>query len=90
MMARAMTSCTLSFQRILGSPSSVLNMRRTSSSVCAASMARPSTASGKTTLRGRLRAADGRVQAYVVESENFESIHNHSAYALIERDKLAG
>lgn len=34
--------------------------------------------------------ADGRVQAYVVESENFESIHNHSAYALIERDKLAG
>ena len=28
-----------------------------------------------------------RVGAYVVESENFESIHNHSAYALIERDK---
>ena len=26
-------------------------------------------------------------RAYVVESENFESIHNHSAYALIERDK---
>jgi GTP cyclohydrolase I len=25
----------------------------------------------------------------VVESENFESIHNHSAYALIEHDKLA-
>jgi GTP cyclohydrolase I len=25
--------------------------------------------------------------AYIVESENFESIHNHSAYALIERDK---
>jgi GTP cyclohydrolase I len=24
-----------------------------------------------------------------VESENFESIHNHSAYALIERDKDA-
>jgi GTP cyclohydrolase I len=24
-----------------------------------------------------------------VESENFESIHNHSAYALIERDKEA-
>ena len=23
----------------------------------------------------------------MVESENFESIHNHSAYALIERDK---
>ncbi|MBK9523016.1 MAG: GTP cyclohydrolase I FolE2 [Rhodocyclaceae bacterium] len=31
--------------------------------------------------------ADARVDAYVVESENFESIHNHSAYALIERDK---
>lgn len=32
---------------------------------------------------------DDRVAAYVVESENFESIHNHSAYALIERDKDA-
>jgi len=32
--------------------------------------------------------AEPRVVAYVVESENFESIHNHSAYALIERDKL--
>jgi GTP cyclohydrolase IB len=31
--------------------------------------------------------ADDRVESYVVESENFESIHNHSAYALIERDK---
>jgi GTP cyclohydrolase IB len=31
--------------------------------------------------------ADARVDAYVVESENFESIHNHSAYAVIERDK---
>jgi GTP cyclohydrolase IB len=30
---------------------------------------------------------DERVAAYVVESENFESIHNHSAYALIEHDK---
>ncbi|HEX5125884.1 MAG TPA: GTP cyclohydrolase I FolE2, partial [Rhodocyclaceae bacterium] len=30
---------------------------------------------------------DSRIDAYVVESENFESIHNHSAYALIERDK---
>jgi len=30
---------------------------------------------------------DSRVLSYVVESENFESIHNHSAYALIERDK---
>jgi GTP cyclohydrolase I len=28
-----------------------------------------------------------RVLAYTVESENFESIHNHSAYAQIERDK---
>jgi len=26
---------------------------------------------------------DSRVERYVVESENFESIHNHSAYALI-------
>jgi GTP cyclohydrolase I len=33
--------------------------------------------------------ADARVDAYIVESENFESIHNHSAYALIERDKLS-
>ena len=31
---------------------------------------------------------DDRIDAYVVESENFESIHNHSAYALIERDKV--
>jgi GTP cyclohydrolase I len=31
--------------------------------------------------------SDERFTAYVVESENFESIHNHSAYALIERDK---
>ena len=31
--------------------------------------------------------ADERICAYVVEAENFESIHNHSAYALIERDK---
>ncbi len=30
-----------------------------------------------------------RVLAYVVEAENFESIHNHSAYALIEKDKEA-
>ena len=30
---------------------------------------------------------DDRIEAYVVESENFESIHNHSAYAYIERDK---
>jgi len=31
--------------------------------------------------------ADDRIRAYTVESENFESIHNHSAYALIQRDK---
>ncbi|HEX7046878.1 MAG TPA: GTP cyclohydrolase FolE2 [Gammaproteobacteria bacterium] len=31
--------------------------------------------------------ADDRVAAYSVESENFESIHNHSAYALVEKDK---
>ena len=32
---------------------------------------------------------DPRIDSYVVESENFESIHNHSAYALIEK-KPAG
>lgn len=37
-----------------------------------------------------LVARDARIDAYVVESENFESIHNHSAYALIERDKRKG
>lgn len=30
---------------------------------------------------------DARISRYTVESENFESIHNHSAYALIETDK---
>jgi GTP cyclohydrolase I len=30
---------------------------------------------------------DERIEWYVIESENFESIHNHSAYALIESDK---
>jgi GTP cyclohydrolase I len=30
---------------------------------------------------------DERIASYVAESENFESIHNHSAYALICRDK---
>ncbi len=30
---------------------------------------------------------DDRVAAYIVESENFESIHNHSAYAMIKSDK---
>ncbi len=33
--------------------------------------------------------ADERIAAYTLESENFESIHNHSAYALISRDKAA-
>ncbi len=32
---------------------------------------------------------DLRVAAYRVTSENFESIHNHSAYALIKHDKRA-
>ena len=31
--------------------------------------------------------ADSRIVSYVVESENFESIHNHSAYALITGGK---
>ena len=31
--------------------------------------------------------ADPRIEAYVVESENFESIHNHSAYAMIDRER---
>ncbi len=31
--------------------------------------------------------ADRRIVAYTLEAENFESIHNHSAYALIENDK---
>jgi len=29
--------------------------------------------------------ADARIDGYVIESENFESIHNHSAYALIRK-----
>jgi GTP cyclohydrolase I len=33
--------------------------------------------------------SDERIDWYIVESENFESIHNHSAYALIEKDKRA-
>ena len=31
--------------------------------------------------------AEPRIYSYTVESENFESIHNHSAYALIENTK---
>ncbi len=30
---------------------------------------------------------DDRISAYTIESENFESIHNHSAYAMLECDK---
>ena len=37
----------------------------------------------------RLNAED-RIVSYIAESENFESIHNHSAYALIEKDKTKG
>lgn len=33
---------------------------------------------------------DARIEWYCVEAENFESIHNHSAYAQIERDKSRG
>ena len=32
---------------------------------------------------------DDRIGAYTVESENFESIHNHSAYAMLTHDKDA-
>ena len=32
-------------------------------------------------------SAHERIGAYVVEAENFESIHNHSAYAMIVNDK---
>ncbi|GGI21215.1 MAG: GTP cyclohydrolase FolE2 [Oxalicibacterium faecigallinarum] len=33
---------------------------------------------------------EAAVVAYTLEAENFESIHNHSAYALIEKDKRVG
>lgn len=32
----------------------------------------------------RTLSEDSRIKGFIVESENFESIHNHSAYALIE------
>ncbi len=32
--------------------------------------------------------ADDNITWFAVEAENFESIHNHSAYACIERDKV--
>ena len=31
--------------------------------------------------------SDERIEVYTIEAENFESIHNHSAYAMISRDK---
>jgi GTP cyclohydrolase I len=31
-------------------------------------------------------AADSRISWYRIEAENFESIHNHNAYAMIEKD----
>ena len=34
--------------------------------------------------------SDDRIVSYTVEAENFESIHNHSAYALIKHDKRGG
>ncbi len=34
---------------------------------------------------GRLKS-DSRIKSFVVEAENFESIHNHSAYALIRSE----
>ncbi len=37
-------------------------------------------------LAGRLEA-DGRVEWYRINSENFESIHSHNAYAQLTRDK---
>ena len=37
-------------------------------------------------IAGQLNA-DDRILSYTLEAENFESIHNHSAYALIEHDK---
>lgn len=37
-------------------------------------------------IAGALRG-DSRIDRFVVESENFESIHNHSAYATIETSK---
>jgi len=37
-------------------------------------------------LAGRLDA-DERVRWYSINSENFESIHNHNAYAQLTRDK---
>lgn len=38
---------------------------------------------------GRLND-DDRITAYRIQSENFESIHNHSAYAMVEKVKTEG
>jgi len=36
-------------------------------------------------LTNRRLNADERITSYTIESENFESIHNHSAYALVQK-----
>jgi GTP cyclohydrolase I len=33
---------------------------------------------------------DTNIKWFTVEAENFESIHNHSAYAFLERNKEGG
>ena len=70
---------------------------RASSTACSSARTRSSSPSAPTTIRSSSRTwcatsprSSTRTSAstwYVVESENFESIHNHSAYALIEKDK---
>ncbi len=70
---------------------------RPSSTACSSAPTRSTSPSAPTTTRSSSRtwcATSPRrstwtsaSSGYVVESENFESIHNHSAYALIERDK---
>jgi GTP cyclohydrolase I len=34
--------------------------------------------------------SDARIEGYRIEAENFESIHNHSAYAMIAGPQPAG
>ena len=70
---------------------------RARSSACSSARTRSGSPSAPTTIPSSSRTwcatspgqlnREPRIDAYVVESENFESIHNHSAYALIERDK---
>ena len=55
-----------------------------------AGLRQPQVRRGYGARRGGALNKDKRVRAYVVESENFESIHNHSAYAMIEHDKETG